>query len=297
MNEISDESFTWLKNICTSEDYLDPDYYEQLLKEYAFTGKTDLEIVAEKLDGYKLPAIINILELGCGTGRVTQEIINKQKFTHLDLVDLSELMMSKARVRFASNPQIAFHKSDSLEFLLRSNLETYDLVVSLWSFSHSVHQTLIREGVERGTELLRMALERLFTKLMKRGGKFLLIHFDSQSEEQTILMKQWRRIWPLLNNFPEQSPSKVLLDVRFQELQSRGVINYTCRHLLGDPIVYDSMEQALEIFFNFHLESNLNNSSNLDEVMSDLRIYFTKFMQPSGQIAIRPGCFLFEITT
>ncbi len=54
------------------EDYVEPDYYERLLKEYAFSGKTDLDLFGEFLAGLSKKSDVNVLELGSGTGRKSE---------------------------------------------------------------------------------------------------------------------------------------------------------------------------------------------------------------------------------
>ncbi len=47
---------------------------------------------------------------------------------------------------------------------------------------------------------------------MRSGASFFLIHFDSLSEEQKILMRQYRKFFPLFKSKIKQSPSKLILD-------------------------------------------------------------------------------------
>jgi SAM-dependent methyltransferase len=285
--------YPWLKIRTTLEDYVEPNYYDKLLKPYSFNKKEDLEYFREFLK--KLPQKLRILELGTGTGRVSQLVLNKEieneSFTG---VDLSEKMIRAVSKRFSSFKDALFEQSDSLKFL-ETNSSHYDLVFSLWSLSHSVHQHMETLGLENGYAYAHRVLYNFINTNLNKHGHFFLIHFDALSEEQVVLRKILGRINPLYDQRGQQSLSKRVIDYSMQTLSSADVVTFKERHLLGDPIIYASIEEALEIFINFHLESHFNASAELVEVYQELRDYFTKFENDKHQIVLRPGCFIYEI--
>ncbi len=289
------ERYPWLKITTTIEDYIEPCYYDRLLKEYVFSGKTDLQLFDEFLssmtnNNYNA---INALELGCGSGRATEVFLNKFKDgkVRLRLVDLSIRMLEFCRKRFKKT---SFVKSDSVEFLSKTN-DKYDVIFSLWSFSHSVHQILINQGVTSGGRYVRDTIKKVIINNMIKGSRLFIIHFDSTSEEQEILMSQWKKVFTLYNNIEIQSPSKLLLDEIFEELRKECLINLTLSHHEGEDIDYSSLDEALEIFLNFHMESYFNESPLLPIVVGELTEYFKNFMDNEGVIRIKPGCFTYNI--
>jgi len=74
-----------------SATYLTPQYYNKILKTYSSQGTDDLEIFTEFLSKQK--HYNNILELGCGSGRSTQTILDNCSFNSLTLTDLSTNML------------------------------------------------------------------------------------------------------------------------------------------------------------------------------------------------------------
>ena len=42
--------YPWLKITTTVEDYIAPEYYDRLLKDYIFSGKTDSQLFKEYLE-------------------------------------------------------------------------------------------------------------------------------------------------------------------------------------------------------------------------------------------------------
>jgi SAM-dependent methyltransferase len=217
--------------------------------------------------------------------------VNPKAFT---LVDLSPQMLAFTRTRFRDQPHLRFVNADALHFLATSE-ERVDSAVCLWSFSHAVHQTLHRHGIADGTSLVRKALANLVERVLTPGGEFFLIHFDSRSEEQSILMRQRSRLYPNFYDLSTQSPSKLALDSVLEELRDGGKIKMSSRHLQGDAIRYPSLEHALEVTFNFHLESSFNGSPMLPDALAEVEEYLSQFALADGSLALRPGCFVYEI--
>lgn len=268
-----------------------PDYYDKLLKEYSFDGKTDLDIFSQEFDS--LGANPSILELGCGTGRGTQILVDNLKFNKLTLVDLSKDMVEKTRNRFSKINNLNIVNSDTLAFL-KETKEKYDFVFSLWSYSHSVYQMFERLGQNNGIEEVKYILKKFFKENMNTGSRFFLIHSDWLSDEQKILIKQWGREMPSLYGQGGQGTSKLLLDELFKEMEREGLIEWSVTHYLGDPIEYESLENAMETFINFHLESYFNDTEYLPEVVDDIKNYLSNFVQKDQKVRVRPACFVYR---
>ncbi len=274
---------------------MNPNYYDKLLKEYSFSGKTDLEIFIADLQDFSLKKDLNVLELGCGTGRGTEVILGNLDMHKLTLVDLSKDMIEKTKERFGKYRNVEYVQSDTLNYLKNTN-DKFDLAFSLWSYSHSVYQLIERVGLEKGLQEVRKIITKLFNENMKNGSRFFLIHSDWLSDEQKILIKQWGREVPNLYKYGKQGISKLTLDSVFEDLSKKRLINYTITHYQGDPIEYGSLEEALETFINFHLESYFNDTKYIYDVFSDLRDYLLKFQDKDGKVQVRPACFIYRCT-
>jgi len=286
--------YPWLKVSTTLEEYVEPDYYDQLLKPYVFDGLTDLDYLRRFVRDSAWPSGpsgIEALELGCGTGRATQVALDEMAFSRLDLVDLSDRMLREVQRRFSGYGFVEYVNSDAIIYLERTD-QTYDFVFSLWSLSHSVHEHLKQPG---GDIRVRRAIEKFFMRNMRQGAKLFLIHFDSLSDEQRILMRQWRKLYPLYNEIDRQSPSKRLLDRVLKNLEEKDIINLNVKHYLGEPIEYGSSEEAMEIFMNLHLESTFNSLDTMVAgVVEELKDYLEGFADGDGVIKVTPGCFVYE---
>jgi SAM-dependent methyltransferase len=285
--------YPWLSVKTDAKEYLIPAYYDRILKEYRFGGKSDLELL--KAVAIEISKTAEVVEFGSGTGRATKTVIDSiEHIERLTLVDLSKRMLARCKQRFSGLATVRYVASDTIDFLIATKKE-YDFAFSLWSFSHSTHQTLSRLGMRAGTKKIRRAVEKFLTKNLRHGGSFFLIHFDSLSEEQKISIKQRRRTFSIFKNNTKQSPSKLLLDKILEHLRKRGVIDFTCKHYVGDPIQFHSLDEVLEYYLNFHMESHFNTSDSINKIIKELSADIEKCRDHDGVIKITPGCFVYNI--
>ena len=288
------KKYPWMGITTKLEDYLEPGYYDRILREYVFAGKYDLEFLKDA--AVRLKGDVKALELGPGTGRATDAFLRASgKVKQLTLVDLSQRMLESCRARFTNRGFISYVNSDSIDFLLADD-GTYDFAYSLWSFSHSVHQNLQRLGLSDGRAKVRRAINKLLTENLTPGGSFFLIHFDSLSDEQRISIRQRSRDITIFENLEVQSPSKRLMDDLLQELKASGKVSFECRHYVGAPIRFPTPDTALEYYLNFHMELHFNESPKLPEIVEELEADIRKYQAEDGSVSIKPGCFIYSIT-
>ncbi|MBE5753291.1 MAG: methyltransferase domain-containing protein [Clostridiales bacterium] len=114
----------------------------------------------DKWDGKEFINLLNldtskeVLEIGCGTGRITKKIISQCK-TYVG-IDISKKTIDIARKHFGNFNNAFFHNEDFLDY--KTN-QKYDVIYSTLTFMH------IKEKVK--------ALNNVFN-LLKRNGKFVL---------------------------------------------------------------------------------------------------------------------------
>lgn len=215
------QAHPWLRVTARVEDYVEPDYYDRLLKEYAFSGKTDLNLFGEFLAGLNKKAGVNVLELGSGTGRGTEVVLKNISVREMTLVDLSQPMLAKSSERFSKYEHIKYQQSDTLDYL-KTTKKSFDLIFSLWSYSHSVYQLIERIGLENGLREIKRIIMKMFHENMSAGSSLFFIHSDWLSDEQQILVKQWGRDILDLYKQGTQGPSKLALDSILENLHNEG---------------------------------------------------------------------------
>ena len=286
-NEL-EEKYPWLTRINTVKDYLPPEYYQHLLKSYAFDGVSDL-LLLENFLYNKKPS--RVLELGCGSGRASDVSVSVIPIANYTFLDLSERMLEAAKQHLPAKS--SFVISDEIEYM-ENTKDQYDFVYTLWSFSHSTHQHIHRLGIEKAEDYISSVIKKFIRENIVKNGSFFLIHFDSLSQEQSILMRQWKRVFPAFANIEEQSPSKKIIDKTLLELDTKGEIIISINHLRGDAIHYKSEDEVLETFMNFHLETYFNNSPLTESVVDDIKGQIAKYRNENGSYDITPGCYVYS---
>ena len=282
------KKYPWLEKINSVEDYLPPEYYNHLLKPYTFGGNSDLQLFENFLKNNKAS---KILELGCGSGRASDIAVRSLPNATYTFSDFSERMLRAAQKRLPSNA--SFVVSDAIMFMDTAK-EQYDLVYTLWSFSHSLHQHVHRLGKKKAKQFFSSVIKKFIQENMRQKGMFFLVHFDSLSEEQHILMRQWKRVFSAFAAVERQSPSKQIIDEVLLELDNRGIITLSIDHLQGDPIIYRSEDDLLETFMNFHLETYFNTLPLVVDVVNDIRTQAEKYRNANGTYSIAPGCYVYS---
>lgn len=291
------KKFSWLNIYEGNNSYIDPKYYNKILKEYIFDNKTDLDILEIYLKNIKnnLPSKISALELGVGSARSTKVLLRnfQSNLIKLDLVDQSQKMINFSKKILSKYSFVRFINRDFVTFMSKCQ-NKYDLVISLWSLSHSIHYNLHKYSLNFDSKKIILIIKKFIKRNLNRNGKLFIVHFDSLSDEQKILIKQWKKKYKIYNNTRAQSPSKHILDKALKDLAKKKNIRYTIKHHRGKPIEYTNIEEALEIFCNFHLETQFNNSELITEIIQELINYFQRFTKKE-KIFIIPGCFIYEI--
>lgn len=282
------EEYPWLQRTNSVEDYLPPEYYKDLLQPYTFSCVSDLQLLENFLKDKK---VSNALELGCGSGRASDMAVKVIPNATYTFSDLSERMLTSAKSHLPQ--EASFVVSDAIEFMERTT-DTYDFVYTLWSFSHSTHQHFHRLGMEKAPEYIASAITKFVENNMAKNGSFFLIHFDSLSEEQSILMRQWKRVFPTFADIEHQSPSKQIIDRALLNLDNQGTIRLSIQHLQGDAIKYESEDSLLEIFMNFHLETYFNTSPVVEEVLDDIKTQAASYRRSDGTYSVTPGCYIYS---
>lgn len=276
----------------TITTYLPPDYYDKLLKPYTFNGKTDIELFAGYVHKYFRPQAEDILEMGSGSGRATDVLLRTGVGFHtLDLVDLSADMTAHSRQEYADIPGIAVFQSDLLDYL-QSSTRLYSAAFSLWGFSYSVHHHMNDMGIRAGRKYAEDVITKFITQNLRGGSSMFIVHPDILSDEQRVL-KSLRQ--PTISKTKDkQSSSKRVLDSTLERLERCGLVQADCAHLQGDPIRYSGIDEALEVFLNFHMHGSLNRSRRLFGAIDTLEREFAKF-QKGDEVFISPGCFIYTI--
>jgi tRNA (cmo5U34)-methyltransferase len=115
------------------------DFYDQLSSKYSDLIKKCVPRYDELLSNmflYLQPDFkpLRILDLGCGTGNLTQRILDHFPDAQIDVLDLSEEILEESRKRFANKSKINYIQADFKNMNLSAM--SYDLVMSSIAIHH-----------------------------------------------------------------------------------------------------------------------------------------------------------------
>jgi len=186
---------------------------------------------------------IKVMDMVCGDGRVTQELLMMDNKLSATLVDGSEEMLKNAKKRLKSYPELNYVQSTFQELIENNNLNLkFDLIVS----SLAIHHLL--------TDDKRLLFKYIYNHL-NLGGFFLNIdvvraNADTLEEWYLILWKEWIKkketnynnstsyshIPQKYKNNPDNHPDK--LSDQLDMLESSGFKNVDCYYKYGIFSIY-----------------------------------------------------------
>lgn len=179
----------------------------------------------------------NILEIGCGTGFLT-ELINKkikfEKYTALDIVKYCEDYIKKI------NPQINFINDDIENFI--NNSEKYDLIISNASLQwvnnfEEIVNNLKQKLSENGTFLISTFGRENFREIGLITGKSL----DYYSPKELETMFPQSEIIPEIHIMAFDTPKDVLKHLQLTGVNAIESTNWTKKDLINFENTYRSL--------------------------------------------------------
>ena len=109
-------------------------------------------------------------------------------------------------------------------------------------------------------------------------------------------MPQWAKVNAIFSDVEEQSPSFRLIASIVEDLSRSGRVDADITHFDGQQIEFDGIEQALETYFNFHLEGRLNRApaAELEKALAEVTAALERQRDSSGRILVAPSWFVFS---
>ena len=174
----------------------------------------------------------HVLDLGAGTGLLSQKVLEHYPKAHIDLIDVSEKMLEVAHQRFAGIPHIHFYLEDYTSFDIEPK---YDAIISSLSIHHLDDKT-------------KQTLYNNVFQGLKRSGTF--INADQVLAHNPYLEALYSRQWKQKVESTDLSPQaieaaydRINLDIRtplytqLTWLEECGFTNVDCLYKYYDFVV------------------------------------------------------------
>lgn len=273
--------------------------YDKLLLRHFFGGTEDVDLVADWLTEHFAvqQAQLNVVEFGCGTGRVTEAIAPYAAASVL--ADYSETMVAAVASRFPAAETICADTRDAVAQLIDAGrAASFDLVTAFWSLSYPIgefFEELSPRGVRLRDDQAHAAVQagdfvRDLVRLIAPGGHLLAMLFDAESPEQQLVTRAWEKVAP----FPlggRVYTRHVLIDaLRAAEERGEGVLSHT---RLGGVAWAPNRDAAREWFSGVHFKHHPQLLEDT-EVAREVDDFIDRYGMASGGIAIPSGVHLID---
>lgn len=184
--------------------------------------------VSNKLDSLSLRKDARILDAGCGTGRVTAELLRKFPQTRVTAVDASENMVQQARLTLAEfGDRVRLEQRDLLEL---PYTDTFDLIFSTavfhWIKDHEHLFAVLLRSLKPGAFLVAQCGGGPNLKRVRDRAQQLI-----ESEKFRTYFAGWQRVWEYPG--PELTAER-LRKAGFEDVSSS---------LEAAPVTFSSAEQ------------------------------------------------------
>jgi tRNA (cmo5U34)-methyltransferase len=188
---------------------------------------------------------IQLLELGCGDGALTEELLKTSTGVSATLLDGGEGMLQKARERLKGYPNTTFIQVTFQDLLGgKIKLQTYDFIVS----SMAIHHLEMDE---------KASLFRLIASCLKPGGRFVDIDVVLPPSEELegwyfAIWKDWLAHMMGLYNIQDEVPEDPIrrykdpssmnkpdsLANQLRALESAGFVDVDCYFKNGIFVIF-----------------------------------------------------------
>ncbi|HDL02191.1 MAG TPA: class I SAM-dependent methyltransferase [candidate division Zixibacteria bacterium] len=177
-------------------------HFEDEAKEF---DKIILQLIpyySEMIDGmvssipFERSKIINVIDLGCGTGTVSKQIKDSFPFATITCLDLAENMIEMSKLKLADYSGIQYQVGDFRNYKFD---DTYDVVVSSLALHHLVtdhdkiefyqriYDSLKSNGIFFNADVILGSSEQLQDTYMKKWKSFMKRHVSEEEIEDKWL--------------------------------------------------------------------------------------------------------------
>ena len=142
------------------------EFFNQKAEEWDEITEHSRKIIADITNHLPHLTNPNILDVGCGTGVMIEFLINKYgPEAKITAIDYAENMISKARKKFLSYPNISYVTDDVLTYNFAE--ASYDLIVCYSVFPH------LQE---------KQSILQKFHKILSKKGYLVIFHSESRQK-------------------------------------------------------------------------------------------------------------------
>jgi SAM-dependent methyltransferase len=130
------------------DNWTDADFFESGAGEV----RQHIESRLSEICGARAPSELNMLEIGCGAGRMTMPL--SKIFGHVDAVDISPEMIARAKIALRDCRNVRFHVNNGKDLAMFKNDE-FDFAFSGIVFQHIPSRAIVENYIQETWRVLR----------------------------------------------------------------------------------------------------------------------------------------------
>jgi len=281
--------------------YRSASVYDGVLLPHYFGGMEDADLVSELMRRHHGPPgrrrDLDVVDLGCGTGRVTSRL--EPYARSLLAIDSSQSMVDAFRQR---HPGVDTWCLDIREAVARlhngGRAGTFDVVGAFWSLSYPISdcfEEVTADGVRPIADhtvgrACAARLVRDVVELLAPQGHLLVLFFDPDTREQRLVTRLWERI----ATFPydRRAHNRQLLLDELRAAEDRGQGWFTCTRM-GGVALAPNRAAAHAWFDRLHLK-DMPALVTDPEVREAIERFVEECSLPSGEVALPSGVYVMD---
>jgi tRNA (cmo5U34)-methyltransferase len=184
---------------------------------------------------------LSVLDLGCGDGRVTQELLAVDNRLRVTLVDGSEEMINKAQIRLKAYSEMDFHQWTFEELIVENKLnKNYDLIVSSLALHHVIDKrnlyNYLYNFLNPGGYFIIFDVVRAPTENLETWYLTLWKEWIQEKENKMDTSISFNQIPDRYKDNPDNYPDK--LSYQLNMLKSIGFNDVDCYYKYGIFSIY-----------------------------------------------------------
>jgi SAM-dependent methyltransferase len=273
--------------------------YDAVLPAHHYGGQGDGDLLAQIIERrFGVPRqTLDVLELGCGTGRLTARLAPYAR--RLVAIDSSAAMLGALRARL---PEVEAHEADIplavSRLLAGGRVGAFDLVGAFWSLNYPLgefFEEMTADGIRPVPDQAAARREagrlvRDVLSLVAENGHLIVLFFDSQTPEQRLVTRAWERIAP----FPEggRGYTRLLLLDELRQAEDRGAGHLT--HIRTAGVALAASKDAATAWFNRLHFKDMPALVHDPEVQAEVAAFAHAHSLPSGEVALPSGIHLID---
>lgn len=185
--------------------------YQKIIHYQLLNHRAIMDAIVREVKG-RISTPVSVLDLGCGDGTVTQEIISHIRVIDYTGVDLANSAIASARQKLEANISQTRWLCEDIAQFLRRDTQTYNLILGVLSLHHLL------------TEQKEICWQKIADRLQPNGIFLVVDLYRQENESRNAYLERYCQImqqnWTRLNDNELQEVATHICQFDYPEPES-----------------------------------------------------------------------------